>query len=133
LECDTRKRLPIWKYPMSQRDEIRRAYLKLCPYQMQLQNYLFSKEKHSMRFQSNSFKMFPCWLEYSPSNEEAYCFVCYPFSSKSDGHPWSDVFTEQDFRSWKKVNVGKKFAWPQQTQHNILYPLFLIETLVIWF
>ena len=28
LECDPGKRLQIWEYPMSQRDEIRRAYSK---------------------------------------------------------------------------------------------------------
>jgi len=31
---------------MSQRDEIRRVYLKWGPYQIQLENYPFSKEKH---------------------------------------------------------------------------------------
>jgi len=44
---------------MSQRDEIRRAYLKWGPYQIQLENYPYSKEKHLTRIQSNWFKMFP--------------------------------------------------------------------------
>ena len=53
LERDPGKRLQIWKYPMSQRDEIRRAYLKWGPYQRQLQNSPYSKKKHPRRFQSN--------------------------------------------------------------------------------
>jgi len=51
--------------------------------------------------------MFPSWLEYSSTNDEAYCLVCYLFSSKLDGYPRSDVFTEQGLRSWKKVNARK--------------------------
>jgi len=100
LERDPGKHLQIWKYPMSQRDEIRRAYLKWGPYQMQLENYPYSKEKHPRRFQSSWFKMFPYWLEYSPANDGAYCFACYLFSSKPDGRFGSYVFTKQGFRSW---------------------------------
>ncbi|XP_027915183.1 zinc finger MYM-type protein 1-like [Vigna unguiculata] len=111
LECETGKRLQIWEYPMSQRDEIQIAYLKWGPYQMQLENYPYSKEKHPRRFQSSWFKMFPSWLEYSPANDEAYCLACYLFSSKPDGHFGSDVFTKQGFRSWRKVNAGKRCAF----------------------
>jgi len=73
---------------------------------IQLENYLFSKEKHPRCFQFNWFKFFPSWLEYSPTNDEAYCLACYLFSSKSNGHPRSYVFTKQGFKSWKKINAG---------------------------
>ena len=85
MECDLGKRLQIWEYLMSQRDEIRRAYLKWGPYQIQLENYPYSKEKHLTRIQSNWFKMFPSWLEYSLANDETYCLACHLFSSKPDG------------------------------------------------
>jgi len=39
--------------------------------------------------------------------------ACYLFNSKLDGHPGSDVFTKQDFRSWEKVNVRKKMCISQ--------------------
>jgi len=48
---------------MSQRDEIRRAYLKCGPYQIQLENYTFSREKLPRRFQSNWFENFPSWID----------------------------------------------------------------------
>jgi len=111
LERDPGKCLQIWEYPMSQRDEIRRAYLKWGPYQMQLENYPYSKEKHPRRFQSSWFKIFPSWLEYSPANDGTYCLACYLFSSKPYGRFGSDVFTKQGFRSWRKVNAGKRYAF----------------------
>ena len=111
MERDPGKCLQIWEYPMSQRDEILRAYLKWGPYQMRLENYPYSKEKHPRRFQSSWLKMFPSWLEYSSTNDEAYCLACYLFSLKPDGRLGLDVFTKQGFRSWRKVNVGKRCAF----------------------
>jgi len=35
----TGKHIQIWEYPISKKNEIRRAYLKWCSYQIQLQNF----------------------------------------------------------------------------------------------
>ena len=40
LESNPKQLLQIWEYPISQKDEIRRAYLKWDPYEIQLENYL---------------------------------------------------------------------------------------------
>jgi len=50
-------------------------------------------------------------VDRSPTNDGAYCLACYLFSPKPDGPFGSDMFTKQGFRSWKKVNVGKKCAF----------------------
>ena len=49
-ERDPGLRTQIWEYPVNKRDEIRRAYLKDGPYQIQLSEYPISIEKHSRRF-----------------------------------------------------------------------------------
>jgi len=45
LEHDPGKGLQIWKYSMSQIDEIIITYLKWGPYQIQLENYHFFEGK----------------------------------------------------------------------------------------
>ncbi|KAL8118034.1 hypothetical protein AgCh_015796 [Apium graveolens] len=39
LERDPGIRIPIWQHPVNQRDEIRRAYIKMGPYQPKLVEY----------------------------------------------------------------------------------------------
>ncbi|XP_021723948.1 zinc finger MYM-type protein 1-like [Chenopodium quinoa] len=81
LERDPGLRPPIWAYPIGKRNEIRRAYIKLGPYQPQLAEYPFSgPTKHRRRFQSTWFVKFPDWLEYSPSKDDAFCLPCYLFT-----------------------------------------------------
>ncbi|XP_058775476.1 uncharacterized protein LOC131649734 [Vicia villosa] len=111
LERDPGKRLQIWEYPVNQRDEVRRAYLNWGPYQCQLEKYPLNGDKYPRRFQASWFKMFPSWLEYSPTNDAAYCLLCYLFCKKPSGHPGADVFTRKGFKAWRKVNSGKKCAF----------------------
>jgi len=42
LERDLGKRIPIWEYPVNQRDEVRRAYLNCGPYQWVAEKYLIA-------------------------------------------------------------------------------------------
>ncbi|XP_058755986.1 uncharacterized protein LOC131629208 [Vicia villosa] len=112
LERDPGKRPSMWEYPLNQMDEIRRAYLKWGPYQIQLEKYpLSGKEDHKRRFQYAWFSIFPSWLEYSPSEDASYCLPCYLFSKRPSGRPGSDVFISTGFRSWKKVRNGKNCAF----------------------
>ncbi|KAL4281097.1 hypothetical protein GQ457_03G018700 [Hibiscus cannabinus] len=67
----------MWEYPVNQRDEIRRAYLRAGPYQIHLSRYPFSQEKHHMWFQYSWFAQLSSWLEYSPTKDVAYCLPCY--------------------------------------------------------
>ncbi|XP_058740888.1 uncharacterized protein LOC131613191 [Vicia villosa] len=74
-------------------DEIRRAYLKWGPCQIQLEQYpLSGKEDHKRRFQYAWFSLFPSWLEYSPLEDASYCLPCHLFSKRPSGRPGSDVF-----------------------------------------
>jgi hypothetical protein len=113
VEQDPRLRPPMWDYPVNQRDEIRRAYLKHGPYQLILQKEkypLSGPTKHPRLFQASWFTQFS-WLEYSGSKDAAYCLPCYLFSMKPLGRPGWDVFTIKGFRSWRKVHNGKNCAF----------------------
>ncbi|XP_059627110.1 uncharacterized protein LOC132269904 [Cornus florida] len=112
LERDPGLRRQIWDYPVDKRDEVRRAYIKAKAYQIPLSEYpLSGSEKHPRRFQSSWFKLFPTWLEYSPSKDAAFCLPCFLFGAKPTGCPRTNAFTSEGFRSWKKVNDGNKCAF----------------------
>lgn len=110
LERDPGKRQPIWDAPVDKRDEIRRAYIKACPYQIILSEYPKTNEKHPRSFQASLFKLFPSWLEYSPDKDAAFCLPCYLF--RPLGGPSNlDAFSVNGFKSWKKVRNGKNCAF----------------------
>nr|QIA97944.1 hypothetical protein AP_R.00g000410-v1.0.a3 [Amaranthus palmeri] len=111
LERDPGLRPPMWFYPPEKRDEVRRAYLKMKPYQPILQSYPFDKldSKTRRRFQSSWFDSFKDWLEYSPAQDAAFCLKCYLCSEKPN--PRTDTFTRKGYKNWKKVNDGKKCAF----------------------
>ena len=68
-------------------------FILIGPYQCQVEKYPVNGYKYPRRFQASWFKMFPSWLEYSPTNDVAYCLLCYLFSKKPSGHPEANVFT----------------------------------------
>jgi hypothetical protein len=112
LERDPALHPQIWQYPHTQRDEVRRAYLKLGPMQPRLQSYKASgTQGHQWRFKYNWFSMFPSWLEYSESTHRAYCLFCFVSSRNKNKRGGSDVFTVHGFSNWKKVNNGRKCAF----------------------
>ncbi|XP_061370261.1 uncharacterized protein LOC133312978 [Gastrolobium bilobum] len=122
LERDPALRPPIWKFPINQQDEIRRAYLKLGPFQCKLQNYPFSGlEKNRRHFCSSWFDLFPSWLEYSPTKDAAFCLPCYLFSKPGgNGRFGLSTFVVEEFRSWKKVNDGENCAFLRHVRKNII-------------
>jgi hypothetical protein len=112
LERDPALRAQIWQYPHDQRDEVRRAYLKLGPMQPRLQNYEASgTQGHQWRFKYNWFSMFPSWLEYSKDRDRAYCLFCFLSNRNKNKRGGSDVFTVHGFYKWKRVNDGRKCAF----------------------
>ncbi|CAL8162116.1 unnamed protein product [Prunus armeniaca] len=111
LERDPGLRPQIWNYPINQRDEIRRAYINVGPYQPMLSKYPKSGSvTHQRSFQSSWFKLFPSWLEYSPVKDAAFCLPCYLFN-KPSGHSGKNAFTLEGFQSWKKVRDGKNCSF----------------------
>ncbi|XP_076918952.1 uncharacterized protein LOC143579579 [Bidens hawaiensis] len=121
LKRDPAKRKPMWEHPVNLRAQVRRAYLSLGPYQIQLKEYKNNDPKgHTRRFQYAWFKMFPNWLEYSPTTHRAYCFLCYLFNDKPSVSHGYISFTLKGFDTWNKVN-GKKcalFSHLKTSQHR---------------
>ncbi|XP_024164732.1 zinc finger MYM-type protein 1-like [Rosa chinensis] len=109
LERDPGKRPQIWEYHPNLQDEVRRAYIKLGPYQPLLSTYP-QKGKRNRSFQSSWYPLFSSWLEYSPTEDKAFCLPCFLFN-KPTGHPGHKAFTIEGFQSWKKVRDGKGCAF----------------------
>ncbi|OMO49421.1 Zinc finger, TTF-type [Corchorus olitorius] len=111
LEHDPGLRKQIYDYPVNLRDEIQRAYIRDGPHQQSLVEYPTSgSEKNRRRFQATWYKDF-WWLEYSPSKDAAFCFLCFLFNNKPTGRLGSTAFTYDGFNNWKKVNAGQDCAF----------------------
>uniref|UniRef100_A0ACD5Y124 Uncharacterized protein n=1 Tax=Avena sativa TaxID=4498 RepID=A0ACD5Y124_AVESA len=112
LERDPALRPQVWQYPLNQRDDVRRAYLRLGPMQPKLNKYKATGiQGKKRRFQYSYFSHFPAWLEYSVSSGRAYCLFCFLFSNNMKKRGGFDVFTTQGFDRRKKVHDGKKCAF----------------------
>ncbi|KAK1354131.1 zinc finger MYM-type protein 1-like [Heracleum sosnowskyi] len=64
LERDPGIRIPIWQHPVNLRDDIRRAYIKMGPYQPKLAEYprtIYGSQTQPRRFQYSWFENFR-WL-----------------------------------------------------------------------
>ncbi|XP_023771138.1 uncharacterized protein LOC111919777 [Lactuca sativa] len=112
LERDLAKRKQMWDYPVNLREQVRRAYLNLGPFQIHLKEYQAKgSTKHPRRFKYSWFNIFPNWLEYSSTTHASYCFICYIFNDKPSVCHGYDAFTVKGFDNWKKVNDGKNCAF----------------------
>ncbi|XP_023735217.1 uncharacterized protein LOC111883080 [Lactuca sativa] len=112
LERDPAKRKQMRDYPVNLREEVRRTYMTLGPFQIRLKEYhAKGSKKHPRRFQYSWFNTFPNWLEYSPTTHSSYCFICYIFNDKPSVCHGYVAFTVQGFGNWKKVNDGKNCAF----------------------
>ncbi|KAI3446677.1 hypothetical protein Pfo_003342 [Paulownia fortunei] len=118
IERDPGLRKFIWDYPVDKRDEIRRAYLIAGPYQGIPEKSPKYVDKHDMRFLPSWFKLFPDWLEYSPSKNVAYCLPCYLFIKPST-HYGANAFTTDGFQTWKKVNDGKNCSFMIHEENSL--------------
>jgi hypothetical protein len=86
----------LWQHPINQQDEIKRAYIKMDPYQPKLVEYPRTElGRQYCRFQYTWFDQFP-WLESSPSKDTVFCFLCFIFENKVSCHP---TFTTESFKS----------------------------------
>ena len=80
LERDPGLRQQIYDYHVNQCDEIRRAYYNYGVFQPKLSTFQKSRpEKHRHNFQHSWFKLFPTWLEYSPTKDATFCLPCFIF------------------------------------------------------
>lgn len=101
MERDPGLRPQIGEYHINQRDEIRRAYIKVGPYQPILSKYPKSGlVTHPRSFQPSWFKLFPSWLEYSPEKDATFCLPCFLFSKPyGSGFPGQNAFIVDGFKS----------------------------------
>ncbi|XP_023735201.2 uncharacterized protein LOC111883070 [Lactuca sativa] len=112
LERDPAKQKQMWDFPVNLREQVRRAFLNLGPFQIHLKEYQAKgSKKHPRRFKYSWFNIFPNWLEYSPTTHASYCFICYIFNDKPSVCHGYDAFTVKGFDNWKKVNDGKNCAF----------------------
>ncbi|XP_073051185.1 uncharacterized protein [Primulina eburnea] len=110
IERDLGKRKQICEYHVNVRDEIRRSYLNMGPYQPDMLEYPGTKfGSQNRRFQKKWFQKF-YWLEYSPSTNKAYCFYCFLFLNDVNSSNISALVNE-GFDNWKRVNQGKTCAF----------------------
>ncbi|KAK9672854.1 hypothetical protein RND81_12G129600 [Saponaria officinalis] len=99
---DPGKRKPIWEYQTSkEQNEIRKHFLQKGPYTWHTAKY--PSDQKGRKFCSSWFKLFPDWLEYSPTTNAAYCLPCFLYA-KPSGRQRENAFTIEGFRSWNKVN-----------------------------
>ncbi|KAL9681472.1 hypothetical protein QQ045_013257 [Rhodiola kirilowii] len=83
LERDPAKRQAIWKYPLNEQDNVRRAYVVLGANQPHLKAYPSTWDGGQYRkFNSSLFEQWQ-WLEYSIEKDKAFCFACFLFESDS--------------------------------------------------
>ena len=101
FECDPGKLKQILDYPIEQRDEIHRAYIKVGPYQPLLSHYQQSgRVDHPRSFQASWYKPFPSSLEYSPTKDATFCLPCFLFN-KPGANKVERSWIVDGFRNWK--------------------------------
>ncbi|XP_042022893.1 zinc finger MYM-type protein 1-like [Salvia splendens] len=99
-----RKRKPIEEFNVAIRDRVRREYLNKGP--CQPIGHKYRNKKYGIQessFQDVWFKKYT-WLEYSVSNDAAFCFWCYLFKKSDKGSRQSDdAFTKTGCSNWKNA------------------------------
>ncbi|XP_071738643.1 uncharacterized protein [Rutidosis leptorrhynchoides] len=122
FERDPGKQEQIWSYPVDKREQVRRFYLNQGSYQIRLDQYpTKGTSDYPRRFCYSWFSKFPNLLEYSPTKDAAYCFLCYFSCDKPAVRICDDAFIVKSFDKWKKVNDGIRCAFVKhinRSQHK---------------
>ncbi|XP_075088288.1 uncharacterized protein LOC142170306 [Nicotiana tabacum] len=115
LNPDPGERVPIDKYNLRIRDDVRRHYIQngSCqPVDHKFPKTLFGNKMR--QFSSGWFKgSYSRWLEYSVKKDAAFCLCCYLFKNDYVYGSTSDSFTKTGFKAWNKaserldLHVGK--------------------------
>ncbi|XP_075507874.1 uncharacterized protein LOC142544722 [Primulina tabacum] len=123
IERDPGKRKQICEYHVNVRDEIRRSYLNMGPYQPDMLEYPGTKfGSQNRRFQKKWFQKF-YWLEYSPSTNKAYCFYCFLFLNDVNSSNISALDPKNSFDSFNSDDIcklAKKFYPGDFTDQEIV-------------
>ncbi|XP_019186579.1 PREDICTED: uncharacterized protein LOC109181283 [Ipomoea nil] len=104
LEVDPGKRKNIYEYHINDRDIVQRRYLQMGP--CQPKNHVFPSRVITgvnRRFNPKWFEDHSNWLEYSVSEDAAYCLCCYLFKDESSGQQaGGESLVTEGFNNWKK-------------------------------
>lgn len=103
LPTDPGERPMMEFYHVSQRDEIRIAYLQRGPFQPR--NHLFQQRKIGAglyKFNPAWFDDYKYWLEYSIEKDAAFCLCCYLFVSELKKQNGFLAFVKDGFKGWNK-------------------------------
>ena len=63
------------------------------------------------RFNSEWFKDYGCWLEYSDKVRTAFCLCCYLFRDNNEGQARSDAFEINGWTGWNKKSRLDTHEW----------------------
>ena len=120
LQYDPGLRRPILSYHPNVRDQVRRAYLQNKPCQPKTHAFPYTNfGTKPRRFNPAWFTQFPNWLEYSTSQDAAYCLCCYLFKPDIGDQSGGDTFVGVGFKNWKcKKKLGIHVGGPNSSHNN---------------
>lgn len=115
--ADPGLRIPIDRFAVDIRSEVRRAFIEKGPTQPIGHN--FPRSKGNRCFNEAWFKKYN-WLEYSVEKDKAFCFYCYLFKhDRMDDKFGYDAFTKLGFNTWKNAYKAlRKHVGRSQSSHN---------------
>ncbi|XP_026378155.1 zinc finger MYM-type protein 1-like [Papaver somniferum] len=113
-ERDPGLRCQIYEYPVNQRDEVRRSYLRQGPFKPRLSKYPPTWDGRQDRYFQYSWLRQHSWLEYSIEKNKAYCFPCFIFETDPPKRP---AFTIEGFSDFKHIGSNKTVSTCSFVQH----------------
>ncbi|XP_050111822.1 uncharacterized protein LOC126590402 [Malus sylvestris] len=121
LQYDPGLRRPILSYHPNVRDQVRRAYLQNKPCQPKTHAFPYTNfGTKPRRFNPAWFTQFPNWLEYSTSQDAAYCLCCYLFKPDIGDQSGGDTFVGVGFKNWKcKKKLEIHVGGPNSSHNNV--------------
>ncbi|CAN6557401.1 unnamed protein product [Malus baccata var. baccata] len=120
LQYDPGLRRPILSYHPNVRDQVQRAYLQNKPCQPKTHAFPYTNfGTKPRRFNPAWFTQFPNWLEYSTSQDAAYCLCCYLFKPDIGDQSGGDTFVGVGFKNWKcKKKLEIHVGGPNSSHNN---------------
>ncbi|KAL6581953.1 hypothetical protein OROMI_005967 [Orobanche minor] len=130
LPSDPALRKKICDYHPNQVDDIRRYYIAKGPCQPRSHDFPQKIVGNKLRrFNREWFDEYKNWLEYSITEDKAYCLCCYLFRDDIKG---LTAFTSEGFSCWHKKRSLDKHVGEVNSKHDVAKKKLLgnfIETL----
>ena len=122
LPSDPGLRQKISDYHPNDQEEIRRAYIQKGPCQPIMKEFPQREISGVLRrFQSDWYKLYGNWLEYSKEKDAAFCLCCYLFRTDINWQVGGDTFVNGGFRTWNKKDRLEVHVGGQNSAHNLAW------------